>query len=234
LFLAVNVGDYWVHFALNAILERYKIREVPRDENELRTLFLKSYSRLQFSIARDQRETGTTSATDAVLMQIMHQVFDLHPEWLDQRNNNQPPAIAPTSNGGGGGGGDDETSSVASSASSSNPPSSSRPRQTRPFKCTVCGKEFGYKHVLQNHERTHTGEKPYKCPQCPYAACRRDMITRHMRTHSRYEMVSSSSASGAAAMAAALGLDPPSPTSPTGGQLLLSPPLEVLCKSEPQ
>jgi hypothetical protein len=166
LFLAVNVADYWVHFALNAILERYKIREVPRDENELRTLFLKSYSRLQFSIARDQRETGTTSTTDAVLMQIMHQVFDLHPEWLDQRNNNQPPAIAPTSNGGGGGGGDDETSSVASSASSSNPPSSSRPRQTRPFKCTVCGKEFGYKHVLQNHERTHTGEKPFVCSVC--------------------------------------------------------------------
>ncbi|XP_060840158.1 protein krueppel-like isoform X2 [Rhopalosiphum padi] len=181
--MKVNVGDYWVHFALNAILERYKIREVPRDENELRTLFLKSYSRLQFSIARDQRETGTISATDAVLMQIMHQVFDLHPEWLDQRNNNQPPAIAPTSNGGGGGGGDDETSSVASSASSSNPPSSSRPRQTRPFKCTVCGKEFGYKHVLQNHERTHTGEKPFVCSVCNKCFTRDHHLKTHVRLH---------------------------------------------------
>ncbi|KAF0773426.1 protein glass [Aphis craccivora] len=104
----------------------------------------------------------------------------------------------------------------------------------KPYTCRVCGQVFSRSDHLSTHQRTHTGEKPYKCPQCPYAACRRDMITRHMRTHSRYEMVSSSSASGAAAMAAALGLDPPSPTSPTGGQLLLSPPIEVLCKSEPQ
>jgi len=104
----------------------------------------------------------------------------------------------------------------------------------KPYTCRVCGQVFSRSDHLSTHQRTHTGEKPYKCPQCPYAACRRDMITRHMRTHSRYEMVSSSSAPGAAAMAAALGLDPPSPTSPTGGQLLMSPPLEVLCKSEPQ
>lgn len=85
----------------------------------------------------------------------------------------------------------------------------------KPYTCRVCGQVFSRSDHLSTHQRTHTGEKPYKCPQCPYAACRRDMITRHMRTHSRYEMVSSSSASGAAAMAAALGLDPPSPTSPT-------------------
>jgi early growth response protein 1 len=105
----------------------------------------------------------------------------------------------------------------------------------KPYTCRVCGQVFSRSDHLSTHQRTHTGEKPYKCPQCPYAACRRDMITRHMRTHSRYEMVSSSAAdSAAAAMAAALGLDPPSPTSPTGGHLLMSPPLEVLCKSEPQ
>ena len=28
------------------------------------------------------------------------------------------------------------------------------------FTCNVCNRSFGYKHVLQNHERTHTGEKP--------------------------------------------------------------------------
>lgn len=106
----------------------------------------------------------------------------------------------------------------------------------KPYTCSVCGQVFSRSDHLSTHQRTHTGEKPYKCPQCPYAACRRDMITRHMRTHSRYEMVSSSSSSSpadsAAAMAAALGLDPlsPSPASP----MLMSPPLEVLCKSEPQ
>lgn len=34
------------------------------------------------------------------------------------------------------------------------------------FTCGVCSRSFGYKHVLQNHERTHTGEKPFKCPEC--------------------------------------------------------------------
>ena len=34
------------------------------------------------------------------------------------------------------------------------------------FTCQVCSRSFGYKHVLQNHERTHTGEKPFECPEC--------------------------------------------------------------------
>lgn len=34
------------------------------------------------------------------------------------------------------------------------------------FICNVCKRGFGYKHVLQNHERTHTGEKPFQCPVC--------------------------------------------------------------------
>ena len=38
-----------------------------------------------------------------------------------------------------------------------------KPKQ---FTCKVCDRSFGYKHVLQNHERTHTGEKPFQCTEC--------------------------------------------------------------------
>lgn len=34
------------------------------------------------------------------------------------------------------------------------------------FTCPICHRSFGYKHVLQNHERTHTGEKPFECKEC--------------------------------------------------------------------
>jgi krueppel-like family protein len=32
------------------------------------------------------------------------------------------------------------------------------PSKDKVFTCKVCNRSFGYKHVLQNHERTHTGE----------------------------------------------------------------------------
>lgn len=177
-----NVNDYRVHFALNALLERYNIDQLPRDERELRSLFVDAYQRLKDASSQQQQqlEAAAAASTDVVLLQIMHQVFDLHPDWLDRQNNNQPPAalLAPAA-------ADDETSSVASSASSSNPPStsSSRQRQSRPFKCTVCGKEFGYKHVLQNHERTHTGEKPFVCSVCKKCFTRDHHLKTHVRLH---------------------------------------------------
>lgn len=51
------------------------------------------------------------------------------------------------------------------------PPSSISPEAVKDsrdkvFTCEVCSRSFGYKHVLQNHERTHTGEKPFECPEC--------------------------------------------------------------------
>ncbi|XP_025423513.1 zinc finger protein 629-like [Sipha flava] len=174
-----NLNDFRVHFALKALLEHFNINQFPRDEQELRSLFVDGYHRLKDGNGGKQRAGGPTSE-DLILMQVMHQVFDLHPDWLDRRNNNQPPAaIAPPVP-------DDETSSVASSsASSSNPPStaSSRQRQSRPFKCTVCGKEFGYKHVLQNHERTHTGEKPFVCSVCKKCFTRDHHLKTHVRLH---------------------------------------------------
>ncbi|CAD1478375.1 unnamed protein product [Heterotrigona itama] len=51
------------------------------------------------------------------------------------------------------------------------------------FTCGVCSRSFGYKHVLQNHERTHTGEKPFECPECHKRFTRDHHLKTHMRLH---------------------------------------------------
>ncbi|XP_050312979.1 protein krueppel-like [Anthonomus grandis grandis] len=51
------------------------------------------------------------------------------------------------------------------------------------FTCQVCNRSFGYKHVLQNHERTHTGEKPFECPECHKRFTRDHHLKTHMRLH---------------------------------------------------
>ncbi|XP_022645877.1 serendipity locus protein H-1-like [Varroa jacobsoni] len=51
------------------------------------------------------------------------------------------------------------------------------------FQCGVCSRSFGYKHVLQNHERTHTGEKPFECKECKKRFTRDHHLKTHMRLH---------------------------------------------------
>lgn len=51
------------------------------------------------------------------------------------------------------------------------------------FTCKICSRSFGYKHVLQNHERTHTGEKPFECPECKKRFTRDHHLKTHMRLH---------------------------------------------------
>ncbi|XP_015925394.1 uncharacterized protein [Parasteatoda tepidariorum] len=51
------------------------------------------------------------------------------------------------------------------------------------FMCKICDRAFGYKHVLQNHERTHTGEKPFECKECSKRFTRDHHLKTHMRLH---------------------------------------------------
>ncbi|GAB0087739.1 Protein krueppel [Sergentomyia squamirostris] len=57
------------------------------------------------------------------------------------------------------------------------------PSRDKTFTCKTCKRSFGYKHVLQNHERTHTGEKPFECPECHKRFTRDHHLKTHMRLH---------------------------------------------------
>lgn len=57
------------------------------------------------------------------------------------------------------------------------------PSRDKCFTCKICNRSFGYKHVLQNHERTHTGEKPFECPECHKRFTRDHHLKTHMRLH---------------------------------------------------
>lgn len=58
-----------------------------------------------------------------------------------------------------------------------------QPGREKQFKCNICDRSFGYKHVLQNHERTHTGEKPFECVECHKRFTRDHHLKTHMRLH---------------------------------------------------
>ncbi|KAF5287144.1 hypothetical protein FQR65_LT12330 [Abscondita terminalis] len=83
----------------------------------------------------------------------------------------------------------DEEIPLSSPTSSSSPPSGNGEtinkdaNRDRQFTCGVCNRSFGYKHVLQNHERTHTGEKPFECPECHKRFTRDHHLKTHMRLH---------------------------------------------------
>jgi len=57
--------------------------------------------------------------------------------------------------------------------------------EERKYVCDTCGDSFSYKHVLQNHVRTHTGEKPFVCkePGCDKRFTRDHHLKTHMRLH---------------------------------------------------
>ncbi|XP_068237756.1 uncharacterized protein [Palaemon carinicauda] len=54
----------------------------------------------------------------------------------------------------------------------------------RDFGCSICKKYFISKAKLEEHMKTHTGEKPFKCPVCGRAFNKKTNLRTHMYIHS--------------------------------------------------
>ncbi|KAF2368663.1 Zinc finger C2H2-type, partial [Trinorchestia longiramus] len=46
--------------------------------------------------------------------------------------------------------------------------------------CQFCGKTFPWPSKLNEHMRTHTGERPFQCPHCVYRATQRITLKKHI------------------------------------------------------
>ncbi|XP_045541303.1 zinc finger protein OZF-like [Papilio machaon] len=49
--------------------------------------------------------------------------------------------------------------------------------------CDICGKGFNTNRILNNHKRTHTGEKPFQCSYCPSAFAQKTAKIYHEKKH---------------------------------------------------
>lgn len=56
--------------------------------------------------------------------------------------------------------------------------------QDNKYVCKICGKELKKSNSIEDHIRTHTGEKPYKCSECNKCFSQAVSLNLHMRVHS--------------------------------------------------
>lgn len=131
-----------------------------------------------------------------------HQLAKLDDSGIQTSPKPEPPVTSGAYSGGGTGGllapylRPELTSGTSPSPTSGSPPGNGTGRppekktngkesggREKVFVCQVCNRSFGYKHVLQNHERTHTGEKPFECKECHKRFTRDHHLKTHMRLH---------------------------------------------------
>ena len=51
------------------------------------------------------------------------------------------------------------------------------------FKCNVCKKGFGAKHLLDAHSHVHSRLKPFVCDECGKGFRRKHYLAKHIRIH---------------------------------------------------